>query len=206
MKSMNFVRNQLGVSAQTVRNYIKDGKIKAVKSPSGRFLFEDDEVNRFLGKNKNIEKPKTWAFYIRSSAGDKVLLENQERNLRENYPVPDFIFKDSGSGLNEKRQGLNRLLKKVKLGEITDVAITQKDRLTRFGNLYLSELFEAYNVRLHILFEDNKEIDLQEELMKDFMSLLASFSGKFYRLRSIENKLKLLEKAKSELNESNKSI
>lgn len=96
--------------------------------------------------------------------------------------------------------------KKVKLGEITDVAITQKDRLTRFGNLYLSELFEAYNVRLHILFEDNKEIDLQEELMKDFMSLLASFSGKFYRLRSIENKLKLLEKAKSELNESNKSL
>ena len=30
--------------------------------------------------------------------------------------------------------------------------------------------------------------DLQQELMKDFMSLIASFSGRFYRLRSLEIK------------------
>ena len=38
------------------------------------------------------------------------------------------------------------------------------------------------------------------------MSLIASFSGKFYRLRSLENKLKLLDKAREKLNESNKSL
>lgn len=70
---------------------------------------------------------------------------------------------------------------------IIEFTITQKDRLTRFGNLYLSELFEAYNVRLHILFEDNKEIDLQEELMKDFMSLLASFNLSFVKLSELFN-------------------
>ena len=95
---------------------------------------------------------------------------------------------------------------KIKRGEITDVAVTQQDRLSRFGVNTLVELFEAYGVKTHFLFEKEDNIDLHEELLKDFMSLIASFSGKFYRLRSLENKLKLLDKAREKLNESNKSL
>ncbi len=39
MKSISYVRKKLGVSSQTVRNYIKDGKLKAIKSPTGRYNF-----------------------------------------------------------------------------------------------------------------------------------------------------------------------
>lgn len=35
----------------------------------------------------------------------------------------------------------------------------------------------------------------QEVLLQDFMSLIASFSGKFYRLRGYDNQKKLLSKA-----------
>lgn len=35
----------------------------------------------------------------------------------------------------------------------------------------------------------------QEVLMQDFMSLIASFSGKLYRLRGYDNQKKLLSKA-----------
>ena len=40
---------------------------------------------------------------------------------------------------------------------------------------------------------------LQEELLKDFMSLIASFSGKFYRLRGYEQQKQLLTKLGDEL-------
>lgn len=37
--------------------------------------------------------------------------------------------------------------------------------------------------------------------MQDFMSLIASFSGKFYKMRSIEHKKLLLDRAKISLEE-----
>ncbi len=205
MKSISYVRKKLGVSAQTVRNYIKDGKLKAIKSPTGRYIFDEKDIDELLSQN-NLPKDEIWAFYLRSSAGDKVLLQNQEKNLRDNYPEPKYIFKDSASGLNDKRVNLKRLKEKIKNKEVTDVAITQEDRLSRFGVSFLVELFESYGAKVHFLYKTNEEKDLQEELMKDFMSLIASFSGKYYRLRSLENKKRLLKEAEKFLDENNKSL
>ncbi|BCJ84657.1 hypothetical protein [Mycolicibacterium sp. TY81] len=42
---------------------------------------------------------------------------------------------------------------------------------------------------------------LLEELMDDFMALLASFSGRFYQLRSRQNQQRLLEAAAIRLRE-----
>jgi IS element ISTsi1 orfA, putative resolvase len=220
MKSITYLKKRFGIVPQTIRNYVKQGKLKAIKTANNRYFFEEEEINRFEREfilneqNSNSQlskkaasaslKNESWCFYLRSSEGNKVLLQNQEINLRSHYPEPKFIIKDSASGLNENRSGLRRMINKIKNGEITDVAVTQADRLSRFGNTYLIELFNAYNVKLHVLFDDKSlnygfKRDLQHELMKDFMSLIASFSGRFYRLRSFENKVKLLDEAKNKL-------
>lgn len=224
MKSITYLKKRFGIVPQTIRNYVKQGKLKAIKSANNRYYFEEAEINRFerefilnnqydqndnslLVKKANAVKMNSvgnWCFYLRSSEGNKVLLQNQETNLRNHYPEPKFIIKDSASGLNENRNGLRRMINKIKNGEITDVAVTQADRLSRFGNTYLIELFEAYNVKLHVLFDEKSlekdtKYDLQQELMKDFMSLIASFSGRFYRLRSLENKVKLLDEVKNKI-------
>ena len=224
MKSITYLKKRFGIVPQTIRNYVKQGKLKAIKSANNRYYFEEAEINRFerefILKNQNDQNDNSllakkanavrtnsvgnWCFYLRSSEGNKVLLQNQETNLRNHYPEPKFIIKDSASGLNENRNGLRKMINKIKNGEITDVAVTQADRLSRFGNTYLIELFEAYNVKLHVLFDEKSlekdtKYDLQHELMKDFMSLIASFSGRFYRLRSLENKVKLLDEAKNKI-------
>lgn len=41
--------------------------------------------------------------------------------------------------------------------------------------------------------------------MRDFMSLLASFSGKYYRLRGKANSRKFLEQVEADLNDDNGS-
>lgn len=224
MKSITYLKKRFGIVPQTIRNYVKQGKLKAIKSANNRYYFEEAEINRFerefilnnqndqydnslLVKKANAVRANSaenWCFYLSSSEGNKVLLQNQETNLRNHYPEPKFVIKDSASGLNENRNGLRRMINKIKNGEITDVAVTQADRLSRFGNTYLIELFEAYNVKLHVLFDEKSlekdtKHDLQQELMKDFMSLIASFSGRFYRLRSLENKVKLLDEVKNKI-------
>ena len=224
MKSITYLKKRFGIVPQTIRNYVKQGKLKAIKSANNRYYFEEAEINRFerefilnnqndqydnslLVKKANAVRANSaenWCFYLRSSEGNKVLLQNQETNLRNHYPEPKFVIKDSASGLNENRNGLRRMINKIKNGEITDVAVTQADRLSRFGNTYLIELFEAYNVKLHVLFDEKSlekdtKHDLQQELMKDFMSLIASFSGRVYRLRSLENKVKLLDEVKNKI-------
>ena len=56
------------------------------------------------------------------------------------------------------------------------------------SNNYLSEMFKAHNVEIIVVKDINEEKDVKEELVEDMMSLIASFSGKLYGMRSKTNK------------------
>lgn len=114
------------------------------------------------------------------------------------YGAPDFTVSDKASGLNERRQGIQKLIKLAKDGSITDIAATRKDRFTRFGYTYLEELFSSYGVTLHYMTEKNTAT-AQEELTDDFMVLLASFTGRYSQLKSRDAKRALLNKALEEV-------
>lgn len=68
--------------------------------------------------------------------------------------------------------------------EVNNVYITYKDRLTRFGYRYLETVFSAHGVQIIIVKDELVSKTVQEELVEDMMSLIASFSGKLYGLRS----------------------
>ena len=101
-----------------------------------------------------------------------------------------LILKEVGSGLNDKRPQLQKLLKMVCNDEVRNVYITYKDRLTRFGYHYLETMFLAHNVNIIVVKDENADKSVQEELVEDMMSLIASFSGKLYGMRSKKNKIK----------------
>lgn len=86
------------------------------------------------------------------------------------------------------------------VNNIKTVYVTHQDRLTRFGYKYLKRLLALSNVELISLHETISPPHPQEELIRDFMSLLASFSGKYYRLRGKENSRKFLEQVEADLN------
>ncbi len=112
----------------------------------------------------------------------RVFITNKDRGL--DRPV---VIRDTGSGLNAKRKGLARLIEMAKNHEIKRVFITNKDRLTRFGYEYLEELFSMADVKL-VALQEKEDKDLQEELVDDMMSLLASFSQKLYRITGNQKK------------------
>lgn len=196
----------LGVKRTTVNNYTSIGKLRvAARSIGGRPLYDEDELLRLVGREDNHEHDDTRgiAFYARSSNGDESLIQSQLSELTRAYGEPAFTYTDKASGLNEKRKGLDRLLNDAEQGKISTVYITNRDRLTRFGYEYLERLLKLNDVRLISLHEAVSPPHPQEELIRDFMSLLASFSGKYYRLRSKTNSRRFLEQVENGLDTGN---
>lgn len=200
----------LRVQTSTIRRYRLDGKITGYLTPGGQHLYKREELIQFLettGKTPNQTSEASLgklAFYVRSSDGDKTKIQNQITQLTALYGEPDIIYQDKASGLNENRRGLQRLMRDARNGLIREIHYTQKDRLTRFGYTYLEAYFTDKGIKMGPAFEQTDKT-LQDELMQDFMNLIASFSGKFYRLRGYQQKRRLLQDAEQELDRREKA-
>lgn len=130
-------------------------------------------------------------------------METQEKKLREAYGEPDHIIKDKASGLNENRTGLKKLLTLIAKNpedssKTIKVYVTNRDRLSRFGTGYI-ELFAPYHNAEVVVLDSDATKEPYDVLLQDFMSLLASFSGKFYRLRGWEQQKKFLQDIQAEV-------
>jgi len=71
------------------------------------------------------------------------------------------------------------------------VVVTYKDRLTRFGFVYLEYFFKQYGVRIEVVYGEEPK-DAYQELVEDLIAIVTSIAGKLYGLRS-RRKKKLVE-------------
>ena len=190
---------QLGVTIQTVRNWIYSGKIQTLRTAGGEHRIPESEIRRILG----IPAPKKQTvIYSRvSSHGQKADLETQERLLEqfalENGYTNLVKFRDIASGLNPKRRGLQKIFKLIDTNQIDTIIVNYKDRLTRFGFEYLESYFHSQGAKVLVLNQEAIQ-DPQKELVDDLIAIVASFSGKIYGLRSHKAK-KIVQRIKKEV-------
>lgn len=188
----------IGVTPLTIMNYDKSGKLKIYRTETNRRIVMREDLIAFLDKLGLIvhdDYSKKDVIYSRVSSHEqkeKGDLDRQVLFLVENIrdlhnPV---ILKEVGSGLNDRRPKLLQLISMVMNDEVSRVYITYKDRLTRFGFNYLETIFRMKNVEIIVVKDQALKKTVQEELVDDMMSLIASFSGKLYGLRSKSNKQK----------------
>ncbi|BAB67578.1 IS607-like element ISSto13 family transposase [Sulfurisphaera tokodaii] len=174
----------LGISYSTLLRWIREGKIRAVMTEGGKYRIPYSEVKKYLERREEIRA----VIYARvSSANQKEDLERQINYLTnyataKGYKVVE-VLKDIASGLNTQRKGLLKLLKLVESRNVDVVLITYKDRLTRFGFEYLEEFFSAMGVRIEVVFGEEPK-DATQELVEDLISIITSFAGKIYGMRS----------------------
>lgn len=191
------VGDMIGKGPRVVSDMVRHGKLEAMRSDTNRILIPKDTVMQLLdrfGLLLEDEEKRRDVIYARVSSHEQKNRGDLERQVldimdaceREGLDKP-VIIRDTGSGLNTRRKGLTRLIRMAKDHEIKRIFITNKDRLTRFGYEYLEELFSMADVQL-IPLQKKENKDLQEELVDDMMSLLASFSGKLYRIRGNKKK------------------
>ncbi|MQL51094.1 IS607 family transposase [Desulfofundulus thermobenzoicus] len=190
----------LGVVPMTLRRWEKAGKIQATRTPSGQRRYARSEILRLLGENQ--PKGVRAAIYARVSSAKQAgegNLERQkqrlERYAREKGYEIKAVIAEQGSGLNEKRKGIDRIFKMVREGKIDLVVVEFKDRLARFGCNYIEKYLNAFGVRVEVV-NGAEPKSLQEELVADMLAILSSFSAKLYGHRSKEFRKKVREAMK----------
>lgn len=185
----------LNVSQDTLRKWDKANKLKPLKTAGGHRRYDTDSLDNFIGitRDNENEPEVVCATYARVSSNEqkqKGDLDRQSQRLSEycakNRLLVTYIIKDVGSGLNDNRNGFIKLTDLVIAGKINKLVIEHKDRLTRFQFKFIKKIFESYGCEVIVV----NEIDVSdnEELTTDMISLLASFSGKFYGKRSAKQR------------------
>lgn len=186
----------LNVSKSTLQRWDKSGKLIALRTEGGHRRYKQSDIKRLIGddndKETNENKDIIVATYARCSTSDQKAhgdIDRQSSRLFEyctnkKYKV-EYIIKDMGSVLNDKRKGFIQLCNLVMNRRINKVVIEHKDRLTRFQYNLIEFFFNSYGVDIELL--DKKKYAEQEELVNDMMMLIASFSGRLYSARAKEN-------------------
>lgn len=189
----------LGISYATIKNYDKNGKLKFTRTETGRRVVFREDLLEYLDNAgmlyKDMDFEKRDVLYARVSSNEQKTkgdLDRQVTFLLENVDdlYRPIVLKEVGSGLNDKRSKIQELIRLVLDGKVNRVFVTYKDRLTRFGYHYLETIFSYHGVSIIVVKDEDKEKSVEEELVEDMMSLIASFSGKLYGLRSGKNKKK----------------
>ena len=179
------VKRQYSVSSNTLRVWANEGKIKFIRPNGTKRLYSKSDIEKFFGvKKEEVPDTRRIVCYARvSSAHQKKDLERQVSYLEERFPGTK-IYKDIGSGLNWKRQGLNSLLESIHKGDISTVVVTYKDRLCRFGSELLEWVFKKADVKLVVLCKDSDQEDRTRELSEDLLAITTVFVAKNNGLRA----------------------
>ncbi|WP_181646975.1 IS607 family transposase [Streptomyces sp. WAC00263] len=190
---MSKAAKRLGIHPMTLRQWAVDGKIPFIWVGRERRFSSVDVENMKRGSNSATSRPRREVLYVRvsGSSGQESSLAAQEGELRATSTGEIVkVVKDRGSGLRENRPGLNRVLTMVSDGSVTVVRVTHEDRLARFGVGWLKRLFSVYGVTFEVLHP--KKSGGRDELLEDFVSLVTTFAGRLYGMRSAESRKRLL--------------
>jgi putative resolvase len=201
------VCQRLGISYSTLSRWVREGRIRAIRTAGGVFRVPESEVRR-IAEGLPISREVRAIVYARvSSADQKSDLERQVQYLiqycsSKGYRVVD-VLSDVASGLKTDRRGLLELFDYVVNRQVDVIVVTYRDRLTRFGFEYLEYFFKQYGARIEVVFGEEPK-DAYQELVEDLIEIVTSFAGKLYGMRSHKKK-RLAEGFKKLLEEVEKS-
>ena len=195
----------IGKQTRTVQSYCIKGDINSIIIPSGKRIISRDEVIKYLRSSNLLyeDDNKIDLIYARVATNEQKNRGDLDRQI--DYIIREIIaknpknlkvFSEVGSGLNDNRKELKKLLDMVMNDEIDRIFILYKDRLTRFGFNYLEQICNKFGTKIIVISEEIQEKSIQEELAEDIISIIHSFSGKLYGMR---NKIK--EKLDKELSD-----
>ena len=190
----NEVLKLLNITRPTLCSYVKRGYIKAVKTPTGMFNYDEDSVLAFIGLKKKKNNTKIVSYSRVSTQSQKNQLTEQTNRLY-NYCISKGLdlneqISDIKSGMSFERKGFQNLLTQVIQGKVKLVVIENKDRLVRFGYEIIEGIFKYYGTTILVVNEEIDNKSYEQELTEDLISVIHYFTAKSYSHRSALNKLK----------------
>ena len=179
--SSKTVTQMLGVTAQTLRNWDKEGKLKPAYIKSNGYRYYSEESILAYTQERKTKKNLNVIGYVRVSSKKQLDdLERQVDNIKEyisgKYESFDIIT-DVGSGINYNKPGLLKLIEKINKKEVDLIVVLYKDRLLRFGFELVEHFAKLNNVSIEVL-ESKMDKTQDQELVEDLVQIITVFSCK----------------------------
>jgi predicted site-specific integrase-resolvase len=173
-----------GIGAQTLRKLCDNEKIICYKTLSGqrkinKFSLEQ-MCNNVPTNVKTLSDKRENFIYARVSS--KKQMDDLSRQLEfitsrnKNYVTYKSIT-DIASGINFKRKGMQTILESALQGNIGEVVIAHKDRLSRSAFDLLQFIIERAGGKIIIL-DDEKNKTSEQELAEELLSIIHVYSCK----------------------------
>ncbi len=140
---------------------------------------------------------KTIAYARVSSHDQHDDLERQKQVLERYCARQGWTFEvvaDLGSGMNDHKKGLKRLLNDILADRVGRLVVTHKDRLLRFGAELVFAICEAKQGEVVIL-NQGEDTTFEAALAQDVLEIITVFSARLDGSRSRKNQ-KLLDGVK----------
>jgi predicted site-specific integrase-resolvase len=171
--SAKTVTKILGVTAQTLRNWDKENKLKPTYVKSNGYRYYSEESILAYTQERKTKKNLNVIGYTRVYKENKIELskqkENIEKYLKEKYEHYEII-EDIGSGINYNKPGLLKLIEKINKKEVDVIVVLYKDRLLRFGFELVEHFASLNNVKIEVLDKIDKTQD--EELLETLKEII----------------------------------
>jgi putative resolvase len=216
-----------GLSVQVLRDYEKKGLLDSVRTlgQHRRYLLQTAVQQIFNLQNKAEEvtsgngRPIVYARVSgngqskgfdtetnSSKTGQKSDLQRQVERLKaaslERYGIRPDIYSDIGSGMNDQRKNLGKLINKVLAGEYqgSPLLLTYRERLTRFNFGIFERLMIFGGVKIVILDKDeDEEKDLMVEIAEDVTALIGHMHARLNGQKAARTNTKRLDKTTIEV-------
>ena len=171
---------------QTVWKWCRTGKmpVPVERTPSGMWLVHDPKYETPVPSD--TRQSCTVCYARAASAGQKADLQRQADRLKAfalsmGVEAPEIVT-ETGSGMDDKRRKLKRLLADPTVGMII---VEHRDRLARMNAGLVESALKAQGRRIIVV--DDTESD--DDLVRDMTDALTSFCARLYGRRAVKNKV-----------------
>ena len=174
-----------GLHLQTVWKWCREGTmpVPVEHTPTGMWLIHDPKY-----ETRSCMTPdgsRTVCYARVSSADQKTDLQRQADRLKAfalsmGVEHPEVVT-ETGSGMNDKRRKLNRLLADPTVGT---VIVEHRDRLARMNFELVENALKAQGRRVIVV--DDAELD--DDLVRDMTEVLTSFCARLYGRRAAKHR------------------
>ena len=162
----------LGVCANTLRHWANTGKIKYIRTPGNKRLYDCSTAGDFHAIKTNY-------CYCRVISDEyKDNLDLQRAWMEKRYPKYTVLC-DIGPTSDFNRKNFRFLLDELMHKRVGTLIVSHKDRLCHFGFDLLEWLFDINEARLVILhpdetYNDRERDNIDKESENNVLSILAS--------------------------------
>lgn len=173
-----------GLNPQTVWKWCRTGKmpVPVEHTPSGMWLVHDP---KYETPTPDGDEGRTVCYARVSSADQKDDLKRQADRLKAfaigmGVEDPEVVM-ETGSGMNDRRRKLNRLLSDP---TVTSIIVEHRDRLARMNAGLVESALKAQGRRIIVV--DDTELD--DDLVRDMTEVITSFCARLYGRRAAKHK------------------